>query len=173
MLTLKDYFSVVDHRICEGSAYQWLCWGPNAWILDSRPNSDNRYTVTVIFDTLTQAVYASMAYDYTEDRAYRWLNPLFEAPYRAECLERNCEDTAWDLVDYTDLDLASDFLDRARAVVLGPDPEPRVQVPLDLDKATLFRLMKQAHEADLTLNEFVEKLLQPLLDQGPTDDNLS
>jgi len=35
-----------------------------------------------------------------------------------------------------------------------------VQVKLDLDKELLFKLMLLAHEADLTLNQFCNKILR-------------
>ena len=165
-MTLKDFMEVIDYKITEGSEYQWSCFGNNAYTLDSWNGEQEGHTVSVLFDTTDQTVYTMSAYDYIANRAYRWMNPDFVEAYRAECASRSCKDEAWEDVAYTDLEVEADFLEKARAIVLGSEYDTRVQIPLDFDKATMFELMKRAHEADLTLNEFVEKLLQDELDRG-------
>jgi hypothetical protein len=47
----------------------------------------------------------------------------------------------------------------------------RVEIPLDLTDAELLVLFKQAHEADVTFNEFVERVLVEFLERH-TNDNL-
>ena len=41
----------------------------------------------------------------------------------------------------------------------------RVEIPLDLSDEELLVLFKQAHECDMTFNNFVEKALKDYLDQ--------
>ena len=172
MITIKDFMEVVDYRITEGSEYQWLCWGYNAYSLDSWNGVHDGHTVSIVFDTKTQVVYMSSACDYRNQRAYRWFNPEFEAAYRAECSSRGCDDHAWDHVAWTDLDVPLDFLEKARNILQDLEYDARVQVPLEFDRETMYNLMQQAHLADLSLNQYVEQLLTQTM-AGESVDNLS
>jgi hypothetical protein len=49
----------------------------------------------------------------------------------------------------------------------------RQEVPLDLTDAELLVLFKKAHEADMTFNNFVEKVLKDFLDQIEYDNLLN
>lgn len=162
-MNLKDFMTVIDYKITEGNVYQWACFGNNAYSLDSWNGEQDGHTVTAVFDTKDQTVYAVMAYDYIANRAYRWMNPAFVAVYTAECASRNCNDEAWEDVAYTDLEVEDDFLEKARGIVTGADYDTRVLVPLDLDKETLYNLMHLAHNADLTLNQYVDKIIRNAL----------
>lgn len=160
MITIKDFMEVVDYRITEGSEYQWTCWGNNAHTLDSWNGDQNGHNVSITFDRHTQVVYMASAYDYRNQRAYRWLNPEGINAYKAECSTRGCDDKeAWDDVAYFDLEIAADFLEKARAIVLEQEYDTRIQVPLDFDREIMYTLMQQAHLADLSLNKYVEQLL--------------
>ena len=48
----------------------------------------------------------------------------------------------------------------------------RVEIPLDFSDEELLVLFKQAHEADLTFNDFVEKALTDYLEQIQNEHNL-
>ena len=45
----------------------------------------------------------------------------------------------------------------------------RVEIPLDFSDAELLVLFKQAHECDMTFNDFVEKALKDYLEQLEND----
>lgn len=47
--------------------------------------------------------------------------------------------------------------------------ELKVEIPLELSDTELLALFKQAHEADLTLNEFVERTLTEYLERHTND----
>ena len=49
----------------------------------------------------------------------------------------------------------------------------RQEVPLDLTDQELLVLFKMAHEADMTFNDFVEKVLKDFLDQIEYDNILN
>jgi hypothetical protein len=45
----------------------------------------------------------------------------------------------------------------------------RVEIPLDLSDEELLVLFKQAHEADVTFNQFVERVLTEFLERHTND----
>lgn len=170
MITLKDFMEAVDYRITEGSAYQWQCFGPDAYCLDSWNGDQEGHTVSIIFDTRTQEVYQAMAYDYSRDRAYRMTNPDYKSDFDAECKDREIIDQAWELddgtpINYVDLEVEDDFLEKVHAIVNDEDYDTRVQVPVEFTDDELLVYMKMAHERDMTFNEFVEMALRAAIDE--------
>jgi hypothetical protein len=157
MITVKQYMEIIDYRLTGGSEYQWSCYGDNARYMDC-DNDD--YSVSIILDTMTQCVYEATVYDYRRDRAYRLFNPQFKDQMTAESRDRDCSIIfAWDAVKFTDLEVVDDWLDKASAIVRGLDYDDRVSVPIDLSDDELFKLMKIAHERDITLNRLLEEIL--------------
>lgn len=161
MITLKDYFELVNYRITEGSEYCWNCYGTHAYRLDYWNEDHNGHSVSIVFDTRTQTVYEVSVYDYKRDRAYRLVNPNFVDDLRNEATMRNIDNkVAWDDVDYVDLEVDQDFIKKCQAIINGEEYDTKVEVPLEIDDDTLFRLMKMAHERDITLNQMVEEILR-------------
>lgn len=171
MITLKQFMEAVDYRITEGSDYQWQCFGPDAYCLDSWNGDQQGHTVSIIFDTRTQEVYQVMAYDYSRDRAYRMTNPDYKADFDAECEDRDVIDEAWELDDgtpikYVDLEVEEDFLEKIRAIVNDEEYDTRVQIPVEFSDEELFQYMKLAHERDMTFNELVEEALRYAIEEA-------
>ena len=161
MITLKEWMEVVGYRITEGGDYCWDCYGPNAYQLDCWNGEQNGYSFAINFDTITQVVYEVQAHDYANNRAYRLRNPMYTSAHDAEAVERNCSiDEAWDDVNYVDLEIIEDWIEKAKAIISGEEYDTRVQVPLTLDKDQMYDLMMLAHQSDMTLNEFTEKVLR-------------
>jgi predicted HicB family RNase H-like nuclease len=50
------------------------------------------------------------------------------------------------------------------------DTDNRVDMEIDIPDDVLFKLMLQAHEHDITLNQMVERILREQLDQEQNDD---
>jgi len=161
---LSKVNEALSHRITGGSEYQWECYGFDVRFLDYE--SDYAHA-TVIFDTITQTVYEATVNSKDESvRPYRWLNPNTKQEYLDECKDRNIDpNEAWDDVKWVDLETMEDFLDKASAIFNGEGFDERVQVPLDLSRDELFRLMQMAHERDMTLNELVEDILWDVINR--------
>jgi hypothetical protein len=120
----------------------------------------------VIFDTKTETVYEVQAHDYVHNRAYRLINPEFKFQHDDESAERNISiDTAWDDVNYIDLDVDDDFIQKGLAIRAGEDYDTRVQIEVNFDDAELLEYMKIAHDRDITFNELVEIALREAIDQ--------
>ena len=166
MITMKEWMELVNYRITEGSDYCWQCYGPNAYHLDSWNGDQDGHSFTIIFDTKDQTVYEVQAHDYLHQRAYRMINEDFQKKNKKEAKRRDInKDEAWDDVNYVDLDVDDDFIQKCLAIAAGEDYDTRVSVPLDLSDEDMFELMKQAHENDITLNYHVESILRNALDK--------
>jgi hypothetical protein len=154
MLTLKQFMSFIEYRIGEGSEYLWNCYGDNVWNLDS---TDDKFSI--VYDTGTQEVFEVKAYDYKNQRAYRMINPDYKAAYIKELADRAVQDEAWEGVDFIDLELDEDWIEKAQGIADGVEYDTRVQIPIDLRREEMFELMKIAHERDITLNQLVAQIL--------------
>jgi hypothetical protein len=166
MITMKEWMELVEYRITEGSDYGWQCYGSDAYMLDSWNGEQDGHSFTIIFDTKDQTVYEVQAHDYVHNRAYRMINGDFAKKNRKEAKRRDIDrHEAWDNVDYVDLDVDDDFFQKALAIREGEDYDTRVSVPLELDDAAMFQMMRMAHERDLTLNEFVEDVLRKAIEE--------
>lgn len=171
MITLKEYFELVEYRITEGSDYGWDCYGAKAHMLSAWNGIHGKggWSTNVVFDTDFQTVYEVEICDYTNNRAYRMINPDYKDEHDAESKDRGeLGNQAWDDVEYVDLDVDDDFIQKALAIISGDNYDTRVQVPLDLDDELLFELMKQAHDRDLTLNQIVEEILRNVISAHET-----
>jgi hypothetical protein len=163
MITMKEWMELVDYKITEGSDYGWQCYGPNAYCLDSwnGVHGVGGYSFSIVFSTKTQKVYEVSMCDYTNNRAYRMINPKKVEKHRKEAESKSVlANQAWDDVDYVDLDVVDDFIQKALAIKSGEDYDTRVQVPVDFSDEDLLQYMKLAHERDITFNELVEEALR-------------
>ena len=163
MITMKEWMELVDYKITEGSEYGWSCYGPNAYSLDSWNGVHGKggYSFSIVFSTKSQKIYEVSMCDYTNDRAYRMINPKFQKKHAKEAEMRDVNlNEAWDDVDYVDLDVLDDFIQKALAIRAGESYDTRVSVPVDFSDEELLQYMKLAHERDMTFNELVEEALR-------------
>jgi hypothetical protein len=164
MITMKEWMELVGYRITEGSDYMWQCYGSNAYTLDSWNGEQDGHSFTIIFDTRDQTVYEVQAHDYVHDRAYRMINEEFQKKNRKEAKKRDVDkDNAWDDVNYIDLEVDDDFIQKCLAIQAGEDYDVRVSVPLELEDNQMLELMSMAHEQDITLNQLVENILRNVI----------
>lgn len=166
MITLKEYLEAIDFKITGGSDYQWKCFGDNARYLDCDSPVLNEYSVSCVFDSVDQTVYTVEAWDYDNDRCYRWINPDYVNAYKKACKKHNIDfKNACDRMDYVDLDVAADILEKAHAIVLQEEYDDRVQVEVDFTDEDMLQYMKLAHQMDITFNELVEQALRHAIDE--------
>ena len=169
---------VTGYRITEGSDFCWQCFGPNAYRLDSWSgawdDTSEGYTIGIVFDTITQVVYQVEAHDYLRARSYRWTNPKYKADHDSEAAQRNIDsNVAYDDVKFVDLEVETDFWDKAQAIVSNEDYDTRVQIEVEFDDDVLLAAMKLAHERDITFNQLVEEVLQAKITELSNDYKLS
>ena len=176
MITLKQWMETFNYRITEGDTYGWTCYGSNAQSLSSwnGENGDGGWSGNIVFDTLTQTVYEVEVCDYTNERAYRIINPDYKKAYEAEAKSHGASaDEAWDCVKFVDLEIDEDWLEKAEAIVNGEDYDTRVRIPIELPDNELLTLFKLAHERDMKFNDFVEEVLKEALEKYERDPELA
>lgn len=162
MLSMKEFMELVDHRITEGSDYGWQCFGPNSYQLSSwnGVHGTGGWSANIVFSTRSQKVYCVEVCDYTNDRAYRMINPDYVKKHEKEAKNRGVNmNEAWDEVDFVDLEVDDDFMQKFLAIKAGTEYDTRVLVPVDFTDEELLTYMKAAHERDMTFNEFVVQAL--------------
>lgn len=157
MNSVKDWCELVNYKINEGYEYGWNCYGPNAYGLNSY--EDEQYSITIIFDTKDQTVYCLEAVDYRKDLAFRIFNPDYIQAYKDKVKYSQVNDVAYENVKFIDLELVSDFYQKAKAIVENTPYDNRVNIELELEDHEVLYLYEQAHKHDITLNQMVEKIL--------------
>jgi len=166
MITLKQWLELANYRITEGERYLWDCYGKDTYMLSSWNGIHDRggYSTDIVFDTRTQIVYEVAAHDFTNDRAYRMINPQYVKAHDNEAATRGVDmNTAWDGVEYTELDVEEDFLEKATAIVLGQDYDTRVMIQLELDSELEIEIYRRAHQLDMTVNDYIQMALVELI----------
>ena len=172
MITMKEWMELVDYKITEGSDFGWQCYGPNAYALDSWNGVHGKggYSFSIVFSTKTQKVYEVSVCDYTNDRAYRMINPSKVEKHRKEATGRGVNlNEAWDDVDYVDLEVVDDFIQKCLAIKAGEDYSTDVSVPLDLPDDLLLEAAMNAHRQNITLNEYINNALREMIAEYERD----
>jgi len=95
MITMREFMELIDYKITEGSSYLWNCYGHNAYCLDSWNGVHGKggYSFSIVFSTKTQKVYEVSVCDYTNDRAYRMINPAYIKKFNKENIIRGLIET--------------------------------------------------------------------------------
>ena len=165
---MKEWMELVDYKITEGDSYGWDCFGSNSYQLSSWNGVHGKggYSFNIVFSTKSQKVYEVSVCDYTNDRAYRMINPDYAKKYKKEAKSRDeMLDQAWDDVDYIDLEVDDDFIQKCLAIKDGDDYDTRVSMPVDFTDEELLKYMKMAHDRDMTFNHFIEEVLREAINK--------
>jgi hypothetical protein len=93
------------------------------------------------------------------------INPDFAKKHRKESKRRNAnKDQAWDDVNYVDLDVDDDFMQKALAIAAGEDYDTSVMMNLDLPDDLLLSAAMEAHKQNITLNDYINKALAEMVE---------
>ena len=166
MITMKEWMELVDYKITEGSSYGWQCYGNYAYTLDSWNgiHGAGGYSFSIVFSTKSQRVFEVSVYDYTNNRAYRMIAETKREKHRKESESRGANlNEAWDDVDYVDLEVVEDFMEKCKAIKAGVDYSTDISVPLDLPDNLLLEAAMNAHRQNITLNEYINNALREMM----------
>jgi hypothetical protein len=165
MITLKDFLETIDYKITEGSEYGWKCYGENTHRIERQSGDHMGNTVTCVFDTREHFVYEMEAWDNVNNRVYRWIHPDYIKAYKKACKKHDVRfENAFDDVNFTDLDVEADILEKARAISNEEEYDTRIQMAVDFTDEDMLQYMKLAHQLDITFNELVERALREAID---------
>jgi predicted HicB family RNase H-like nuclease len=177
-MVLKDWLDVVEGRITEGDNYCWSCYGDRDEMYSltywNQKHGGQEISSHVVYNRLTQQVFEADVI-HGEIRAYRWIHPDYRQAAKKYAIDNGVEssyDYAYDDFKYIDLETEEDFIQKATSIVDESDYDTRIEMPLTLDKEELYRLMELAHKADMTLNQYVEHVLQIAIDKFNEDKQL-
>lgn len=161
---LRDISIALDHKIVSGSDYQWDCFGENARWLDFE--TEHGYT-SVVFDSKNQMVYTADVTNVEGNKNYKFIDSLFYEKYVQEAKLKNVNPfNLCDNIDYIILEVDTDFIEKATAIMNGKEFDKRVSVPVNLDDFELLHLCLEAHKRDVTLNKMIEIILQDVVDKN-------
>lgn len=168
MLNMKEWMELVDYKITEGSDYGWQCFGSNSYQLSSWNGVHGKggWSANIVFSTKSQKVYCVEVCDYTNERAYRMINPDYVKKHNKESkLRGELGNQAWDCIEFVDLEVDDDFIQKCLAIKVGEQYDTRVSVPVDFSDEDLLQYMKLAHDRDITFNELVTQALTEAIEQ--------
>ncbi len=157
MINVQEFLEAIQFRITGGSQYQWKCYGDNTHSIDSETGD---FSLIAYFSRDTQEVFEIQAWDYIENRFYRWVDPEYLEDMKAECVERGVDfELAGDAHKFTDLEVEDDILEKVTAIARGEDYDHRMMITLNLTDEEELMLYRIAHEKDVTFNELVGGIL--------------
>jgi hypothetical protein len=172
MIDMKEWMELVDYKITEGDTYGWSCFGSNSYQLSSWNGVHGKggYSFNIVFSTKSHKVYSVEVCDYTNDRAYRMINPDYVKKHEKEAKNRDVNmNEAWDDVEYVDLEVDDDFIQKALSIKAGEDYSTDVSVPIDLPDDILLEAALNAHRQNITLNEYINNALRSMIDEYQRD----
>ena len=154
-MNLETLLKTFDYKISDGTEYLWKSY-PSARYIDLRSEFAE---AQIVFSTIDQTIYETSIS--SDDYLYRWRNPEFIAAHDSEAESREIDPSiAWDDVKYINLEVETDFLEKAKAVFNGSDDfDKRVEIELDLPEDEIFQLAMMAHKKDITLNQLLTDLI--------------
>lgn len=159
MISIDTAIKLGEYKITGGAEFQWKCFGPNARYIDFEGDI-NSHSYSIIMDIKTQVIYEADVCDYKTNNCYRIIHPDYVDDYMYEAESRNVNPRqAYDDVEYIDLNVEEDFIEKATAIMNGLPYDERVIISFELPNDVLFELMKHAHEKDITFNEYIEEIM--------------
>lgn len=158
MITMEQWMRAVSYRVTEGSAYfpDGRYDLGNFHILDSWDGENDGVSASIVFNTDTQDVLEVMVHDFANEVAYRLIN---------KSINSTDDNVAWDGVNYIDLECDDDMMEKLTAIMNYEAYDDRVKVELNLSDDEVFMLMKMAHEADVSFNQFITLLLEKYIEE--------
>jgi hypothetical protein len=168
MNILEQFLKAVEYKITDAWQHQWKSYN-DAQVL----GCENEFaSMSIMYDRRDQTVIeisVSTELEARAQHAYRWLNPDYRDAIMAEADSRGVNKMqAFDGLDYIDLDVVEDILEKGKALLANEVFDTRVQIPLEFSEEELMRYFRMAHERDITLNQLIsEALMRVITDSQP------
>ncbi|MFW5804807.1 MAG: hypothetical protein ACOCWG_06215 [bacterium] len=174
MITLQEVMELGKFKITGSEQFLWTCYGYDARIIDFSFNEHDLYArevkqdaeLSVIFDTKTQTVYEVYVHDYVKENYYKMVNPdYFDKLVKYSQEHQKNYKIVFEDEEYTFLETNDDFITKASAIINNEPYDERIAVPLELSDEEFMRLAMLAHKNDMSINEFVEKNIEKMINK--------
>ena len=153
MNTLLDFLKAIDYKITDCTDYNWDCYGDGIRSMDSYNLGLNE--CSALFAKNGGQIRELTMHDYNNNRSYRWTDPKFEQARKAEALSIGVNDNvAYDGVEFIELEVIEDMLEKMTAVSRGEEYDTRIMIPLDMTDKEFLEVARAAHALDITINAF-------------------
>lgn len=144
---LRRILETVDYQITSGSEFLWSCF-PESWMMDFRSKSGAEGSI-VVGGAVT---YQVTIYDNETDDKFVWTHPAHRDAYFAEGQERSIDLSVEQVVESFD-----DIIQKIR---------PSTDLEFELDNETFQYIAMSAHNADMTLNQFIKEILAQAIEEA-------
>jgi hypothetical protein len=163
MLHIKDCLELINYNILFCEDFHWKCYGDNIKIINAVSITG---TIIFMYSVDTKEVIEIQAWDDIENYQYRWIHPGYIESYIEESTDRNVNyKLSVDDNKFIDIEIIDDILEKVSEIYNNKVYDTRVSIPLDFSEEELFQVMKLAHESDVTLNQYIEKILLTVINK--------
>lgn len=99
-IDVSDWMEAIDYHITEGFEYNWDCFGENVIELNSWDGDHSGYSTDIVFDNRTKHIYSVSLCSFSDDKAWRYIDPQHRDAYMAEAKQwmtiNSRENVAWE-----------------------------------------------------------------------------
>jgi len=163
-MNIKDLLERVDYCFTSGGKYQWNCYGDDAYFLDFK-NVQGKACGGAVVNSIGEVLETHVEVA-GEPLCYQWFDKAYREDYLEEARRKNVNPSiAWDSVEFTNLEVEEDFLEKFDAIVHCKEFDRSILIPLNLPDDELLVIFKLAHEAKMTFNDYVIQLLTQEMDR--------
>lgn len=153
-MNIHNLVSTLDNKSkCKQieSAYLLDCFDPGLrCLMIGSEISDNK--IYAVYDPSTAEIIQIEAWDCTNSREYRWVNPEF--------VNKNLDfNTTVDGRKFIDIECFEDIVEKSIAIHENKEYDARLMITVNLDDETELQLMRLAHQQDITLNQLIENII--------------
>lgn len=151
MNLLPFFMELTQFKVTSSYIHQWPSYN-KATVFEAETED---YIVDIAFDKNMDTI-SMCVWDNKRNRIYNWINDKFRQDVMIDYEKFQQHDGEYQEIN---IEVLSDFQEKAQAIVEGREYDDRVVIELEFDKETKLKLFELAHEQDVTLNKFIEKLI--------------
>lgn len=121
---------------------------------------EDKHSITAVVDLFSYEVLQIDVIDFKNSEYYRWTDEKYVEDFESEMKEKDIDPYRFhDFVFFWKVYDEPDILQKAQGVYTETDYDEGVSIPLEVDDETLFILMKEAHEKDITFNQYIGEVI--------------
>jgi hypothetical protein len=156
---LERFMIAVEYRISSSYEHLYECGDSSLSVLCS--DKDGVYSTEVAINLKTNDTMYLNVWDYKNKRMYNYFP---DKEFMKEYLEEYAIKKPYyvhpdDVIEEVNLDVEEDYFDKLYCIINEIDYNTDVLCKLDIDDDILIKLALKAHENNVTLNDYIVRLL--------------